>query len=99
MIPQQFGGQSGVIVDACKYHGVWFDADELPRILDWVRCGGLARANEDQRSRELQEVEQRRRMARLEAALASDRSPVVGPGESLLGAALSMLASYLNRRI
>ena len=24
----------------------WFDADELPRILDWIRGGGLARAVE-----------------------------------------------------
>jgi hypothetical protein len=35
----------------CREHGAWFDADELPRILQWIRCGGLAKANED-RARE-----------------------------------------------
>lgn len=39
-----YGRRSGVIVDACKDHGVWFDADELASILDWVRSGGLAEA-------------------------------------------------------
>jgi Zn-finger nucleic acid-binding protein len=43
---QNFGGRSGVVIDVCRSHGVWFDADELSRILDWIRSGGLARANE-----------------------------------------------------
>ncbi len=28
---------SGVIIDYCKDHGYWFDADELSRIVDWLR--------------------------------------------------------------
>ncbi len=32
---------SGVILDACKPHGVWFDADELRRIVAFIRGGGL----------------------------------------------------------
>ncbi len=55
MVRQHFGRQSGVIIDVCKYHGVWFDADELPRILDWIRSGGLARANEEESARQKQE--------------------------------------------
>jgi Zn-finger nucleic acid-binding protein len=35
---------SGVIIDHCKEHGVWFDANELPQILAWIRAGGLAEA-------------------------------------------------------
>ncbi len=39
---------SGIIVDVCKEHGTWFDAHELPALLDFVRRGGLdvARARE-----------------------------------------------------
>jgi Zn-finger nucleic acid-binding protein len=37
---------SGVIVDVCKDHGVWFDADELPRILDWIHVGGMTCENQ-----------------------------------------------------
>lgn len=32
--------RSGVIVDLCADHGVWFDAEELPSILAWLRTGG-----------------------------------------------------------
>jgi Zn-finger nucleic acid-binding protein len=38
---RNFGRQSGVIVDVCSAHGTWFDADELPRVCDFVRRGGL----------------------------------------------------------
>jgi Zn-finger nucleic acid-binding protein len=100
MIPQQFGRQSGVIVDVCKYHGVWFDADELPRILDWIRCGGLARANEEERAQQLQDEEQRRRMARLDAAMANQHTTTLGgPRESFVEAALLALSRILSRHI
>jgi Zn-finger nucleic acid-binding protein len=42
MARKNFGGKSGVIVDVCRRHGVWFDAGELPRALAFVRAGGLA---------------------------------------------------------
>jgi Zn-finger nucleic acid-binding protein len=38
---RNFGSGSGVIIDYCKDHGVWFDAEELTNILRWVRDGGL----------------------------------------------------------
>ena len=41
---RNFGGKSGIIVDTCYRHGVWFDPGELPRVLQWVRSGGLAQA-------------------------------------------------------
>lgn len=48
MMPRRnYGRGSGVIVDVCRDHGLWFDADELPRILQWIRGGGLARAAEE----------------------------------------------------
>lgn len=40
-----YGWKSGVIVDVCKKDGAWFDADELARILAWIREGGLLRAS------------------------------------------------------
>jgi Zn-finger nucleic acid-binding protein len=38
---RNFGGASGVIVDICAEHGVWFDAGEFPRVLAFVEAGGL----------------------------------------------------------
>ena len=53
-----FARSSGVIIDLCKQHGVWFDAAELPKIIDFIDNGGLERARkkekmalEDERAR------------------------------------------------
>ncbi len=56
---QAFGRISGVIVDVCKSHGVWFDAGELAEVIRFVEQGGLER----ERERELAELsEQERRL-------------------------------------
>ncbi|HUT89389.1 MAG TPA: zinc ribbon domain-containing protein [Thermoguttaceae bacterium] len=52
---RNYGPRSGVIIDVCKDHGVWFDADELPRILDWVRSGGKAKAEEERAAQQARE--------------------------------------------
>ena len=44
-----FARSSGVIIDLCKDHGVWFDAGELPKIIEFIESGGLARAREKER--------------------------------------------------
>jgi len=44
-----FAGCSGVILDACKPHGVWFDVDELRRIVLFIRGGGLDVARDNER--------------------------------------------------
>jgi Zn-finger nucleic acid-binding protein len=37
---RNWGQKSGVIVDVCQHHGVWFDLDELGNLLRWIRTGG-----------------------------------------------------------
>jgi Zn-finger nucleic acid-binding protein len=44
-----FAKASGVIVDICKQHGVWFDADELPAIIEFIRRGGMELAREKEK--------------------------------------------------
>ena len=39
-----FAHHSGVIIDICKPHGVWFDRDELRKIIEFIRSGGMERA-------------------------------------------------------
>lgn len=41
---RNFGGRSGIVVDVCALHGVWFEAGELGRVLQFVESGGLAHA-------------------------------------------------------
>ncbi len=43
---RNYGRRSGVLVDTCKAHGIWFDLGELETILRWIKSGGLARAQQ-----------------------------------------------------
>lgn len=38
-----FSGASGIVVDACRLHGTWFDPEELGQLADYIRSGGLHR--------------------------------------------------------
>jgi len=44
-----FARASGVMIDTCKEHGVWFDAEELPKIIDFIQKGGMERAREKEK--------------------------------------------------
>ncbi|MBK6687773.1 MAG: zf-TFIIB domain-containing protein [Deltaproteobacteria bacterium] len=64
---RNFERVSGVIVDVCLQHSVWFDREELPRALRFLANGGTqlrakAEAEEAQR-----QDEERRRIKRMEA--------------------------------
>jgi Zn-finger nucleic acid-binding protein len=63
-----FARCSGVIVDLCKGHGTWFDRDELSRIVEFIRGGGL----EASRAREKAEIKEERRRL-WEEQVAKDR--------------------------
>lgn len=52
-----FAHASGVILDICKPHGVWCDKDELRRIVEFIRDGGLDAA----RKRDREDWEEKRR--------------------------------------
>src|SRR5262249_35738226 len=56
---KNFAGISGVIVDVCTNHGIWFDRGELPRVLAFAESGGLARA----RKRQIDDLERARKDA------------------------------------
>jgi Zn-finger nucleic acid-binding protein len=71
---QNFAMVSGVIVDVCRAHGVWFDQGELRRIVEFLRGGGMARARAREKA-ELEEERARLRATRLDARLAAARVP------------------------
>jgi Zn-finger nucleic acid-binding protein len=52
-----FANCSNVIVDVCREHGTWFDRDELRRIVEFIRDGGLVKA----RAREIASLDELRR--------------------------------------
>ncbi|HMT08377.1 MAG TPA: zf-TFIIB domain-containing protein [Pyrinomonadaceae bacterium] len=57
-----FAKASGVIIDICKQHGVWFDANELQRIIEFIQKGGM----EHMRKRERMEIDAERERLRFE---------------------------------
>jgi Zn-finger nucleic acid-binding protein len=53
---KNFGGASGIIVDVCAEHGMWFERGELDAVLSFVALGGLARARAYREQRERQDA-------------------------------------------
>jgi Zn-finger nucleic acid-binding protein len=40
MVRRNYAARSGVIVDFCREHGIWFDSNELSQLLGWLHAGG-----------------------------------------------------------
>lgn len=47
---KNFAGCSGVIVDWCRDHGIWFDAHELETIVKFIEQGGMEKARRHEAS-------------------------------------------------
>lgn len=71
---KNFARVSGVIVDWCRAHGTWLDANELEHIAAFVADGGM------QRTAELEKAEERDRAAM--ELLKTMQAPPVGVAES-----------------
>jgi Zn-finger nucleic acid-binding protein len=39
-----FSDRSGIIIDVCRGHGTWFDREELRRVVEFIRAGGVEAA-------------------------------------------------------
>ncbi len=86
-----YGRRSGVIVDSCARHGVWFDAEELARILAWVRSGGERQAADRRRD----ELRHRETVKRFESHWPEAVSPA-GRGSTLIDLLRGLAASILG---
>lgn len=86
-----FARISGVVVDSCRAHGTWFDRDELRRIVEFVRGGGLEASR--QRDRMALEEERRRleMLARTEVGVPHDPARFRSQGGQELLALLQVL--------
>ena len=68
---RNYGRRSGILVDTCKQHGIWFDLGELDKILRWIKLGGLNQARRWAAESARQQDQTDRLMQRIESA----RSP------------------------
>ena len=88
-----FGKRSGIIVDSCSQHGTWFDADELRRVVEWVRDGGLDRA----RAHERLQLEEERRLLATRQKIAAWGAPQPSPSDDASPSATGGVAAVLLR--
>jgi Zn-finger nucleic acid-binding protein len=82
-----FGRTSGIVIDKCAAHGIWFDRDELQRIIDFVQAGGMeiARQREwEEQTRRIREQQAEKRAAAVDSILRYDGNRV-GIALNLLG--------------
>jgi Zn-finger nucleic acid-binding protein len=49
---KNFMKRSGVITDVCAEHGIWLDSGELRQIFEWVKSGGIERAEQQETTRQ-----------------------------------------------
>lgn len=95
-----FAHCSGVIVDVCRAHGTWFDANELHRIVHFIRAGGLDRSRAKEK---LELTEERRRLQSASAGAAmgsADDGPAASDGDlfsMVVRASGDVLTSWLRR--
>lgn len=66
-----FARCSGVIIDFCKGHGTWFDHEELRKIVEFIRAGGLEASRRKERE-ELAEERKRLQEERLKQDARAD---------------------------
>lgn len=68
----QFADGARIIVDVCRTHGTWFDAGELPQMVEFVQNGGLEMAATRKLRREKESIQRQADESRRLAALPSD---------------------------
>ncbi len=101
MNQKNFAGCSGIVIDLCKPHGIWFDRQELQRIVAFIKDGGLQKA----RAMELERIkeEQSRLQAIRQSPSMEPLSLITGKpdrswydDESIIGSLVKRLISKLK---
>lgn len=47
MLRKNFRDSSGIVVDVCSAHGIWFHQGELGKVLEFAKTGALAKVERD----------------------------------------------------
>ena len=90
-----FGKSSGVIVDACRLHGTWFDARELTASLAFVERGGLELVAKREAARRAERERERRAQARVQELVGPPIPVAMGDTDAVGAEALSGLVELL----
>jgi Zn-finger nucleic acid-binding protein len=93
-----FAKRSGIILDSCAHHGTWFDADELRRVVEFIRNGSLEQVRQHERDflseeRRLQELKFRLTDPSVQGVMSHDNA-----GSQLRTSALECMAYLFGER-
>jgi predicted RNA-binding Zn-ribbon protein involved in translation (DUF1610 family) len=88
---QNYGRKSGVILDLCGVHGIWFDLDELPRVLAWIQGGGEERAGQLEGEEARTEAREQRLETEVRGSLGGGSWGYAEPNRNLLGGLVNLL--------
>jgi len=80
---QNYARFSGILIDVCREHGIWYDAGELNQILEFISHGGLVEA----RKKETERAKEDAQRAKIDARSAQMQANRVG-GEAQYGAGM-----------
>ncbi|HEU4402263.1 MAG TPA: zinc ribbon domain-containing protein [Candidatus Polarisedimenticolia bacterium] len=82
MARRNYAKWSGVIIDSCHEHGIWFDEGELYALLQWIRRGGQREAAALERQ-ETERAERRLQMAKMPSRIDRKAGGAGGSGFTL----------------
>ncbi len=68
-----FARISGVIIDSCRGHGIWFDPDEMEKIMDFIARGGLQKS----KAADIERLKDEEKLVRLRSAESGNDSAVL----------------------
>lgn len=94
-----FARCSGVVVDVCKLHGTWFDRNELHRIVEFIRAGGMDRSREKQKADLVEQERRAKAMPSVNERLISHQPEGVSGYQlwEAVGAVAEILGTFLRR--
>jgi Zn-finger nucleic acid-binding protein len=99
---RNFAASSGVIIDVCGEHGIWFDKGEMEKIMDFVAKGGIQKA----RKAELERLKDEAKLAKLKReriksqggySMGFDMGSAELAGDSVLGILENIAISFMRR--
>jgi len=85
MTRKNFSKFSGVIIDWCRNHGIWLDAGELKRLLEWRKAGGQLLAEKRMQEWKKREEERKKRLAQDVNAYNKHQMTFTSPRKNLIG--------------
>jgi hypothetical protein len=94
-----FAHCSNVIVNVCGKHGTWFDKDQLQRVVEFIRSGGI----EKERAREIEDLQERERHVQSAAIADAWSAKDLQPGWSdvhrdfAISAVASVIGHFLRK--